>query len=160
MKNKTLKTTLFLAAIFLVSFSVYAFAHGGRTYMGSSNHMGYGNHMGYNSHMGGYGMMYNDNMWEDLSAEGQTRMQESMNKFFSDTKEIREARYNKQLELNKEYSKTEIDKGKVKKLQNEIFDLSSKFEKKRYEHMETVQELFGNETNRYSAVRGYQGCFN
>ncbi len=146
MINKTLKTTLILAAIILVTFSVYAFARGGRTHMGSWNNMGYG--------------MYDGNMWNGLSTDDQTKMQESMNTFFSDTKDIREAKYNKQLELDEEYSKSEFDKEKIKGLQSEIFDLSSQFEKKRFEHRTTMQGLFGNENNRYTSYRGDRGCFN
>ena len=156
MKNNTLKKTLLFAVILLIaSLSVYAFAHSGRNHMRGFSGMGYGNHMGYgmNYYRGGH-------MLDSLSIDDQAKMQEQMNAFFSDTKEIREKKYNKRLELNQEYSKSEVDNEKIKRLQSELFDLSSQFEKQRFEHRATMQELFGNQNNRYNTGRGYGRCFN
>jgi hypothetical protein len=63
--------------------------------------------------------------------------------------------------LNKEYAKSEKDQAKIGSLRKELFDLSSQFEKKRFNHMTTMQKLFSdkNAGNFVSMGGGYNNCF-
>ncbi len=154
MTKLTTKKTLIVASIVLIAgiLASQAFGHMG----GGYNNMGNGYHMG-----GGYGMMNGGHMMNGLSTEDQEKMQEQMNTFFSATKEVRELRSQKQLELNQEYAKTEKDQAKIDTLQKELFDLSAQFEKERFTHMTSMQKLFaGNTTGNFQGMAGgYNNCF-
>ncbi len=156
MKKFITKKTIFVASFILIAgiIASQAFA-----YMGGGYHMGGGYGM-MNSYQMGYGMMGNGYMMEGLSAEDQQKMLDQMNNFFSSTKEVREQSYQKQLELNKEYAKSEKDQAKIETLQKELFDLSSQFEKERFNHMNTMQKLFPDKNfgNFRSMGGGYNGC--
>ncbi len=156
MTKLTTKKTLIVASIVLIAgiLASQAFAH-----MGGGYGMMNGNHMG-NGQMGN-GMMGGGHMMDGLSAEDQEKMQEQMNTFFSATREVREQRYQKQLELNQEYAKTEKDQAKIDTLQKELFDLSAQFEKERFNHMTTMQKLFAGKTtgNFRGMGGGYNNCF-
>lgn len=140
MKKFTTKKTILIASIILIAGIIASQAV---AYMGGGYHMGGGYGMMNGNHMG-YGNGY---MMESLSAEDQQKMLDQMNTFFSSTREIREQRYQKQLELNKEYLKSEKDQEKIATLQKELFDLSSRFEKERFNHMTTLQKLFSDKNN-------------
>jgi len=138
MRKLTIKKTALFASIILIAgvITSQTFAHMGGGYnMMGGNQMGYGNHMS-------NGMMGSGYMMENLSAENQQKMLEQMNTFFASTREVREQSYQKQLELNKEYAKSEKDQTKIDSLRKELFDLSSQFEKERFNHMTTMQKLF------------------
>ena len=160
MKKLITKKTIFVASFILIAgiIASQAFA-----YMGGGYHMGGGYGMmnsyqkGYGNQMG-YGMMGNGYMMEGLSAEDQQKMLDQMNNFFSSTKEVREQSYQKQLELNKEYAKSEKDQAKIETLQKELFDLSTQFEKERFNHMTTMQKLFSDKN--IGSFRGMGGGYN
>ncbi len=144
------KLVVFVTILSITGFSVYAFAHGGGSPMGG----GYGMMNGYHMNGGGH-------MWNSLSVEDQKKMQDQMNDFFSSTQGFRDQYYQKKAELHQEYSKTEKDQTKIDSLEKELFDLSSKFEKKRFDHMSGMRKLFAdNPSNfRYGMGGGYGGCF-
>jgi Spy/CpxP family protein refolding chaperone len=157
-----MRKTALLASIVLITgiITSQALAHMGGVYnMMGGNQRGYGNHMG--NGMMGSGMMGNDYMMENFSAEDQQTMLEQMNTFFSSTREVREQSYQKQLELNKEYAKSEKDQAKIDSLRKELFDLSSQFEKERFNHMTTMQKLFSDKnTGNFVGMGGrYNNCF-
>ena len=152
MNKISLKRLVVLGMILLLTgFAAYAFAHGGGNYMGRG---GYGMMNGY--HMGNGG-----HMWNNFSAEDQGKMQNQMNEFFSSTKGLREQYDKKQLELNQEYSNPEKDQAKIDTLQSELFDLNSKIEKERFEHMRGMQKLFADKAPGYNMGWGGRngGCF-
>jgi Spy/CpxP family protein refolding chaperone len=173
MKKLTTKKTIGVTAILFIAgiIATQAFAYmGGGYHMGSGygmmngNQVGYGNQMGYGMMGNGYmgnGYMGNGYMMENLSAENQQKMLDQMNSFFASTKEIREQRYQKQLELNKEYANPEKDQAKIETLQKELFDLSTQFEKQRFDNRIAMQKLFpdNNMSSFTGANRGYGGCF-
>ncbi len=156
MKKINTKKTAVVAAILFIAGIVATQAFG---FMGGGNHMG-GNSSGYGNHMG-YGMMGNGYMMGNLSVEDQQKMLDQMNTFFASTKDIREQLYQKQVELNAESAKPEKDQAKIETLEKDLFDLSSRFEKQRFDHMLTVRKLFPDDDN--GSFRGMGGrngnCF-
>lgn len=152
MTKFSIKKIIVLGTIFLITgFAAYAFAQGGGYHMGGN----YGQGM-----MNGYHMGNGGHMWNNLPAEDQQKMQDQMNEFFSSTKNLREQYSQKRLDLNQEYSKTEKEQAKIDSLEKELFDLSSKLEKQRFEHMTGIQKLFADKTPGFNMGRGsYSGCF-
>lgn len=161
MRKFTTKKTIVTAAILLIAgfFTTQAFA-----YMGGGYHMGSGYGM-MNDNQMGYGMAGNRGngyMMENLSAEDQQKMLDQMNTFFTSTKDIREQSYQKQLELNTEYLKTDKDQAKIETLQKELFDLSAQFEKERFNNMISMQKQFSGKNIGSFNGRGNRygnGCF-
>lgn len=149
MTNFSIKKLIILGTVLLVTgFTALAFAHGGGYHMGG----GYGMMNAY--HMGG------GHMWNNLSVDDQQKMQDQMNIFFSSTQELRNQYYQKRTELNQEYANPEKDQTKVDALEKELFDLSTKIEKERFEHMKGMRNLFADKSPGYHMGRGgYGGCF-
>ena len=163
MKKSTTKKTILFGSIILITgiIASQAFAYMGGGYnMGNQYGMMGGSQMGYGNHMGS-GMNGNNHMMQNLSAEDQKKMQDQMNTFFSSTRQIREQTYQKQLDLKQEYLKSDKDQGKIEALQKELFDLSARFEKERFSHMQTMQKLFSDKGNgNFMAMGGgYGDCF-
>lgn len=161
----SIKKIIILGTVLLLTgFAVLAFAHGGGYHMrgGSGYGMMNGGHMGDGY---GYGMMNGyhmggGHMWNDLSVEDQQKMQDQMNKFFSSTRELRNQYDRKRVELNQEYAKPEADQARIDTLEKELFDLSSKIEKERFEHMSGMRKLFADKAPGYHMGRGgVGGCF-
>jgi zinc resistance-associated protein len=161
MTKISIKKLITFGTILLVTgFAALAFAHGGGYHMGGGYGYGYGmmNGNGYH-HMGG-----NGHMWNDLSVEDQQKMQDQMNAFFSSTQDLRKQYYQTRVDLNTEYSKSEKDQAKIDALEKELFDLSSKIEKKRFEHTRKMRELFADNATGFNhgmgmGGYGYGGCF-
>ncbi|WP_020586783.1 periplasmic heavy metal sensor [Desulfobacter curvatus] len=162
MTNFSLKKVILFGTIFLITgFTAYAFAHGEGYHMGG----GYGSGM-----MGGYGMMGDGyhmmggygHMWNDLSPKDQQLMHDQMDKFFASTQDLRKQYYEKRVELNQEYAKSEKDQARISALEKDLFDISSKIEKARFENMNEMHKLFeGRIPDGYmmGAGRGYGGCY-
>ncbi len=145
------KLIIFGTILIFTGFTAYAFAHSGKYHMGG----GYGSGMMNGYHMGGGG-----HMWDDLSVKDQQKMHDQMNEFFSSTQELRKQYYQKRVELNQEYSKSEKDQAQIDTLEKELFDLSSQIEKSRFEHMNETQKLYSDKAPGYNMGRGgYGGCF-
>ena len=103
-------------------------------------------------------------MWNDLSVKDQQIMHDHMNKFFSETQGLRSEYYQKRVELNKEYSKPDKDQAKIDTLEKELFDLSSKIEKKCFDHTREMQKLFSDKAPDFNygmgmGGHGYSSCF-
>lgn len=173
MKQISLKKTIILGTIIAVTgFAAFAFAHGNRYDTGRGYHMGGGYGMNGNSHMGGGSRMMGHasydgqmmgyggrHMWDDLSVEERREMQEQMDIFYNATRQTRQQYYDKRLELNREYAKTQQDDTKIQTLRKELFDLSSQLEKERFEHMTKMEKLFAGKAGGFSRGGGYGGCF-
>lgn len=129
---------IFGTIILFTGFTAYAFAHGRGERMGD----GYGMMNGYHMNGGGH-------MWNNLSMEDQQLMQDQMNKFFTSTKDLRIQYDEKRVELDQEYSKPEKDQARIANLEKELFELSAKLEKARFDHMSEMRRLF--------ADKGYGG---
>ena len=142
------KLIVFGIILLITGFAAYAFAHGGGYHMRG----GYGMMNGY--HMGG------GHMWNSLSDEDQTKMQDQMDEFFESTKDLREQYHQKRADLKQEYSKSEKDQAMIETLEKEVFDLSSKLERERFDHMTGMRKLFAEKTPGFnSGMGGYGGCF-
>lgn len=162
MTKISIKKLIIFGTILLVTgFAAYAFAHGGGYHMGDGYGYGMMNMNGNGYHMGGGG-----HMWNDLSVEDQQKMQDQMNDFFSSTQGLREQYYQKRVELNTEYSKSNKDQAKIDTLEKDLFDLSSKIEKKHFDHTRKMQALFADKATGFNygmgmgmSGRGYGDCF-
>ncbi len=153
MKNHSTKTIIILGAILLIT--GIAFAHGRGYHMGGGYGMmgGYGgNHM-----MDGYPMMNGyHNGWANLSDEDQKKMQDEMNAFFEDTKDLRAEYSQKRADLAQAYANPEKNQADIDRLEKELLDISSKFDKARFDHMTSMRKQFGGDT--YGMGYG-RGCF-
>jgi zinc resistance-associated protein len=159
MTNFSLKRVILFGTIFLITgFTAYAFAHGGGYHMGGGygyGMMGDGYHM-----MGGYG-----HMWNALSPEDQQLMHDQMDKFFASTQDLRKQYYEKRVELNQEYANPEKDQARISALEKDLFDISSKIEKARFENMNEMHKRFaGRIPDGYMmgtgrGYGGYGGCY-
>lgn len=151
MNKFTAKNTILPAAILLIIgiIATQAFAHMGGNFGG-----GWFGMMG-RSHMG------NGYMMSNFSVEDQQKMQDRMNTFFSETADIREQIYRKQLELEQEYAATEMDQAKIEEIQKQLFDLNTRFEKERFNHMTAMQQLFPDQgrSGFYGRGNRYGNCF-
>jgi len=157
-KNITKKSILAVSVILIAGFiASQAVAH--------MNGSMYGNQNGYGNHMMGYG----NYMGPNISVEDQAKMHEQMDAFFEATKGIREKIYKKRVALSREYAKDKKDQGAIDTLENDLFDLNTQLEKKRFEHMKAMQDLFPYENGRYGTGmgqgygmgmgHGYGGCY-
>ena len=66
--------------------------------------------------------------------------------------------------MNTEYSKPEKDQAKIDTLEKELFGLSSKIEKIRFDHTNEMHKLFGDKALGFNSGMGmggygYGGCF-
>ena len=135
-----------LVSIAMVGFTVNAFAHDGRG-MGRGN--GWGDcGQGYYHHSG-YGPKWADN----LSDKEVKRLETQQEKFYNDTKELRDNLYNKERDLHAEFAKDKPDTAKASKLQKEISGLRAQFDQKRVAHMIEMKKINPNIGRDYG--RGY-----
>ena len=144
------KTVLVFGTILIFTgFTAYAFAHGGGYGYGRGMMNGY--YMNGPGMMDGYYMNGPGHMWNNMSQEDQQLMQDEMNKFFTATKDLRIQYDEKRIELEQEYAKPEKDQAKISTLEKDLFNLSTKLEKARFDHMSEMRKLF--------ADKGYDGGY-
>lgn len=158
MNVKLGKKTLIISAVILLSGAALAFAHGGygRGYDGDDGY-GYGSHMrgwggghmmgygpgpmmrgdGYGPHMRGYGYGYG----ADLSKEDAAKLDDAREKFYNDTKALREQIEEKRIDLGQELRKEEPDTAKAATLQKELSKLETEFDQKALTHRLEMRKL-------------------
>jgi Spy/CpxP family protein refolding chaperone len=138
--NKTAKITMILVIAAVLAMGVTSFAGWGRGNWGSGYPMG-------PYHMGsGYGMMHQD--WGyggpgyqgDLSDEQIASLDKERRDFYDATADLREALYQKELELRSELAKPEPDAQKAAALQKAISDLEGQLDQKQVEHRIQMQK--------------------
>lgn len=153
--NKTAKVMMILVIAAVLGIGVTSFAGWGRGYWGGGYHMG-------SYPMGpGYGMMHRG--WDggpgeygppgypgDLNDEQIARLDKERQDFYEATADLREALYQKELELRSELAKTEPDVQKAAGLQKEISALESQLDQKRLDHQIKMRKEFP-----ASGYRGY-----
>jgi Spy/CpxP family protein refolding chaperone len=130
-----------VAVVFTVGIAAVALAHGwdGSGYGGyvmGPGMMGYG--PGYGGHMMGYGPYGNGN----LSPQDTTKLEQSQQKFFNDTNDLRNSIQEKQFALNQELQQTNPDRDKVTNLQKELSQLESQFDQRALEHQLELRKNF------------------
>ena len=154
MKKHSLTTAVIFGAILLIT--GFAFAHSRGYHMMDGYEGGY--HM-----MDGYGGNHHMYGWNNLSAEDQKKMQEEMDNFYAATKDLRAEYTQKQMDLEQEYAKPDRDQAAIDRLEKKLFDISSKLDRKRFEHMTTMRHEFGGmmgEGYGHGYGRGYgHGCY-
>ena len=173
---KKIKTSIgILAVVSTVAFAAIAFAHGP---YGSGGYGGYmmgpgygGSMMGYGyggGHMMGYGYGYGpqargQNAWGNLSEEQTAQLERARERFFNQTRKLRNAIDDKKLDMRNELTKQDPDQGKVTRLQNQISELQAQLDQKAVAHQLEVRKLLpenydGLEYGRPGA-RGYGGGY-
>ncbi|RPJ17698.1 MAG: periplasmic heavy metal sensor [Desulfobacteraceae bacterium] len=122
-----------LAIVAVAALSVSAYAGRGMT--------GYGPGDGQCMRsMGGHGRGPG-HMMGNLTEDEIKKINEERDAFFKATDDLRQDIYAKEMELNSELAKKNIDADKAAKLQKEISDLETKFDQKRLEHMIKMKKL-------------------
>ena len=167
MTRTNIKKTVTAAAILLITgfFAVQAFAYmsgGGYHRGGGYGMMNNGGHMGYGSgHMNGYGMNQNGHMWNNLTREEQSRLQNRMDQFRSSTKNLRDRYYQTRQELNRAYADPRTDRATIEQLNEKLVDISSELEQKRLNHRADLRNEFGGRIGGFHGgmARGYGGCY-
>jgi len=99
---------------------------------------------------GGYGPG-SGYMMGNISEDEAKKINDQREEFFKATEDLRQDIYAKEMELNSELAKKNIDTDKAAKLQKEISELESKFDQKRLEHMIKMKKLNPN------LARGFGG---
>jgi Spy/CpxP family protein refolding chaperone len=159
---KTKKSTIAIIAVVLtVGIAALGSAHegygpgygghmmgyrGGHGYMGPGM-MGGGPRYG---HMRGY---YGRDAYGDLSKEDATKLEQSQEKFFNDTRELRNSIRDKQIALDDELQKNDPDRAKVADLQKQLSQFESQFDQKAVEHQLELRKEFPQGNFAYG--RGY-----
>ena len=175
---KKIKTTLIIIAFVATAGIVStAFAHGGWGGNGYGGYMmgyGYGmgpGMMGYGGYgmgpgmMGygygpGYGRYDRGNYSADLSREDSNKLQQAQDRFFDETRNLRDQIREKQFALNDELDNANPDKAKVAELQKAISKLQSSYDQKALEYRLEVRKILpeGTEGFGYGYGPGYGGC--
>lgn len=134
--NKTAKIMMILVIAAVLGIGVTSFAGWGRAYWGSGYHMG----PGYGMHQGrGYG---GPGYQGDLSDEQIARLDKERQDFYEATADLRDALYQKELELRSELAKPEPDAQKAAGLQKEISSLENELDQKRLDHQIKMRKDF------------------
>jgi hypothetical protein len=172
---RSIKSSLGIIAVVLIvgiaalgfAFDGYGPGYGGRMmgYGGGygPGMMGYGG--GYGPGMMGYGPgygrmrgYYGPNGNGNLSQEDAAKLEQSQEKFFEGTRELRHSIRDKKFALNDELQKPDPDRAKVADLQTQLSQLESQFDQKALDHQlelrkEFPQGIYGGGYGR----RGYCG---
>jgi zinc resistance-associated protein len=154
--NKTAKIMMVLAIAVVLGIGVTSFAGWGGRYWDSGYHMGpaqmgpgYGMHRGWSDDPRGYGYPgYQGN----LSDEDLARLDKERRDFYEATADLREALYQKELELSSELAKAEPDAKRAAGLQKEISSLESQLDQKRLDQRIKMRKDFPR-----FGYRGYGG---
>jgi zinc resistance-associated protein len=151
--NKTAKVIMILVIAAVLGIGVTSFAGWGRGYWGKG-YQGSGYPMGPYGMGPGYGMMHQD--WGyggpgyrgDLNDEQMAKLDKERQDFYTATADLREALYQKELELRSELAKPEPDAQKASALQKEISNLESQLDQKRLEQRIKMRKDFPQFGNR------------
>jgi Spy/CpxP family protein refolding chaperone len=108
----------------------------------------------------GYGRNQRDSDWKGLSKEDAAALEAARERFRSETRELRDAIEQKQLDLRKEMVNDTIDTAKATSIQKELSQLKSELEQKAFAHRLEVRQLLpqdvdGREYGRGGFGRGY-----
>lgn len=177
------KSIFGLTAVLALAINAVAFAHGGWGY--GSRMGGYGGHMmgsgygggnmmgpgygggymmgpGYGGHMMGYDSddgpyRHSGGAWGNLSDEDAAKLDASQEKFYNETRELRDQIDEKGIALNNEMRKDNPDKDKVFELQKEVSSLRNEFDQKALAHQLAVRKLLPDNLrgSGYGNRRGY-----
>jgi Spy/CpxP family protein refolding chaperone len=156
---KTRKTNIaIIAAVLTIGVAALVFAYDGYGPGYGGHMMGYGGYgyMGPGMMGPGYGHMrgyYGRGGFGDLSKEDTARLDQSQEKFFNDTRELRNSIRDKRIALDDELQKADPDRAKVADLQKQLSQLESRFDQRALDHQLELRKEFpqGN----FAHGRGY-----
>jgi len=99
-------------------------------------------------------------MMGNISDDEAKKINDERDAFFKSTEDLRQDIYAKEMELNSELAKKNIDTGKAAKLQKEISELESQFDQKRLDHMIKMKKLNPNMAKGFGKRGGHMsgGC--
>lgn len=150
---------ILIIATFMVGAGVYtAYAHGpGGGYQGNygpmmggwgmgPGMMGGSGHYGHGCQYGGYGPMMGN-----LTDDEIQQIDKQCSAFWKSTEDLRQKLYQKELALQSEFAKENIDTQKAEDLQKEISRLQSQIDQKRIDHMIEMRKINPN------VGRGFMG---
>lgn len=176
MKRNYFRNMFIIAAVLILAGAGIALAHdgwGGRGHMGGyGGHMmgyggGYGGHMmgpggGYGGHMmgPGYGPMMgyrNGSAYGDLSEEDYKKLEAANEKFFEQTRDLRENLDEKRFALEKEWAQENPDTAKIKALQADVSKLRTDFDAKAVEHELEVRKMMPESARGRNYASGFRG---
>jgi zinc resistance-associated protein len=154
-----------IAVVLTIGIAALGFAYDGNGPGYGGHMMGYGGGYGYMGPgmMGwgpGYGHMrgyYGPNRYDNLSQEDAAKLQQSQDKFFDQTRELRNSIRDKQFALNDEFQKPEPDRAKVVDLQKQLSQLESQFDQKALEHQLELRKEFPKDNFAYGQGYGRGG---
>ena len=144
------KSIFGLAAVLIFGIAAVAFAHGGWGYGGHMMGPGYGGGYmmgpGYGGHMMGWDSddgpyHHRGGAWGNLSDEDAAKLNAFQEKFYKDTRELREQIDEKALALENEMDKANPDQSKVFELQKEVSSLRGEFDQKALAHQIEVRKI-------------------
>ena len=166
MKRNYLRSMFIITAILILAGAGLAMAHGdwgGRG--GYGGHMrGYGGHMmDYGDHMRGYGghMMgpgYGS-AYGDLSREDYAKLEAANEKFFDQTRDLRQQLDEKQYALEREWAQDNPDGAKIKALQEDITKLRAEFDAKALDHQLEIRKMLPESARGRDYAGGYRGGY-
>jgi Spy/CpxP family protein refolding chaperone len=153
---KNMKSSMGIIAVVLtVGIAALAFAYDGYGPGYGGHMMGYGGGygqmmgpgmMGYGGGYGpGYGHMrgyYGPNGYGNLSQEDAAKLEQSQEKFFEGTRDLRNSIRDKQIALNDELQKPDPDRAKVADVQKQLSQLESQFDQKALDHQLELRKEF------------------
>jgi len=105
---------------------------------------------------GGYGPG-SGNMMGNISDDEAKKINDERDAFFKATEDLRQDIYAKELELESELAKKNIDTGKASKIQKEISELEAQFDQKRLDNMIKMKKLNPNMARGFGMRGGYHG---
>ena len=142
--NKFGKIIVVVAIVGVVGYAATSFAGWGRGWGGGGNCQGQG---------GGWGQRGSaaPGNQGNLSDQDIDKLQKERQAFFEDTRELRDKRYQKELELRSEMAKQDPDVNKAVALQKEVSELEGQLNQKRVEQRIKMQK----ENPDLFAGRGY-----
>lgn len=165
------RMTIFsLAAVLVLGLATIAFADSGWGYgsrMGDDGAMmgsGYGGHMmerGDTGHMQRWDAYdgphhHDDNVWNNLSPADATRMKVSQQRFYQNTRVLRDRINAKRSALDREMNKLNPNRDRVLQLRKQLSDLQGQFDQKAVAHRLDVHKLL-HDNNYQGNGYGYEG---
>lgn len=172
--NRThIRNAFIISAVFIFAAVGLALAHDERGGRG-----GYGGHMmgrggGYGGHMMGYGGGYGGHMmgpgygpmmgpgngpgYGDLSQEDANKLEAARDKFYDQTRELREKMDEKGYAIQKEMDQPNPDRDKIQSLQGELSQLRSQFDQYALDYDLTVKDIVPDAGRGRDYAGGYRG---
>lgn len=163
---KIIKTTFmviaFIATAGIVSTALAQGGWGGYGYGGHMTGYGYGmgpGMMGY-GYGPGYGSYGRGDYPADLSRQDSNRLHQIQDKFFNETRALRDQIRDRQFALNNELDNAKPDKAKVADLQKAISKLQSDYDQKSLEYRLEARKILPQGSDRIGSGYGpgYGGC--